>query len=503
MFYKSGYLLGIILFAAAAIIFINQYAFLDFPNSADEYSYQIMAQTFLKGKLSVPSPPLKEFFDFIHVINDGKFYGKYSPGWPFFLMFGFFIRIPMIVNLIFSMSAIIVVFFMAKEIFSERMAKGAIALMAISPYVLFNGATYYSQPSVLFFFSLFTYLFMKGSASKNPRYYLAQGTLLGIIFNIRQFDAVIIGSCFFVYEVANVMTKKKLLREMIRDMTLIAGPLLMLSVIFFFYNFVQTGDSLLSTYMKYDPNDRLGFNTSGLNSFSWAIRYNIFIRLFFLNLWIPFCLFILPAAFILSRKEERANVILLLLIPFAYVCGYFFFAVFECNSYGPRYLYPASFAVFILAAFGLERIYLWRKTLKFAMIPVIFLSIALTSIYVFLIHERTVERMAVYSEVDRLKITNAVVFLTENKHGCSGDMPSGDLTRNGISFDAPVLYVHYQGAKKNLGLMKHFPEREHYYWHCDGVIADKMPVIDFIRVKNKHCLLTKADPLQVEEIEKE
>ena len=257
MFYKSGYLPGIILFAAAAIIFINQYAFLDFPNSADEYSYQIMAQTFLKGKLSVPSPPLKEFFDFIHVINDGKFYGKYSPGWPFFLMFGFFIRIPMIVNLIFSLSAIIVVFFMAKEIFSERTAKVAIALMAVSPYVLFNGATYYSQPSVLFFLSLFTYLYMKGSASKNPRYFIAQGIILGIIFNIRQFDAVIIGSCIFVYEVANVMTKKKLLREMIRDMTLIAGPLLMLSVIFFFYNFVQTGDPLVSPYMKYDPKDRL------------------------------------------------------------------------------------------------------------------------------------------------------------------------------------------------------------------------------------------------------
>ena len=100
------YIFVVLLFAAAGIFFVNQYAFLDFPNSGDEYSYQIMAQTLLEGKLSVPSPPLKEFFNFSHVINDGKFYGKYSPGWPFFLMFGFLIGSPMVINLLFSLASV-------------------------------------------------------------------------------------------------------------------------------------------------------------------------------------------------------------------------------------------------------------------------------------------------------------------------------------------------------------------------------------------------------------
>jgi 4-amino-4-deoxy-L-arabinose transferase-like glycosyltransferase len=437
------------------------------------------------------------------VINDGKFYSKYSPGWPFFLMFGFLIGIPMVVNLIFSLSSIVVVFLIAKELFSERIAKIAILLMAVSPYFLFNSATYYPQPSVLFSLSFFTYCYIKGSASKKPLYFLVQGILLGIIFNIRQFDAVIIGSCFFVYEVAEVLIKRKTVREAIRNMALVAGPVLILSVIFFYYNYIQSGDPLLTPFTKYEPKDRLGFNTGYLNSFSWAIGYNIFRRLFMLNLWIPFCLFILPAAFILSRKEERAKVILLLLIPVSYLFGYFFFAMPEWNNYGPRYIYPTSFAVFILTAFGLERISSWRNPLKFAVIPVILVSITLTVVNVFLMHEKTIERTAVYSEVEYLTITNAIVFLVPTDYGCSGDMPCVDLTRNGISFDAPVLYVHYQGAEKNLSLMKHFPKRDYYYWHCDGVHVEKVPVLDFMRAKNEHCLLVKIDPVRVEETVKE
>ena len=150
-------------------------------------------------------------------------------------------------------------------------------------------------------------------------------------------------------------------------------------------------------------------------------------------------------------------------------------------------------------ALGIERMSLWKKQLRFVVIPVLFLSIALTSVYVFLMREKTVERTAVYSEVDYLSITNAIVFLARTENGCSGDMPCGDLTRNGISFDKPVLYVHYRGAEENLGLMRQFPERGYYYWHCDKIRLEKIPVLDFTRAKNEHCLLIKIDSLEVEE----
>jgi hypothetical protein len=66
----------VLLFSFIAIIFANQIVLRDFPNSADEYSYIISAKIFALGKLSVPSPLHKEFYDTFNVVNDGKFYGK-------------------------------------------------------------------------------------------------------------------------------------------------------------------------------------------------------------------------------------------------------------------------------------------------------------------------------------------------------------------------------------------------------------------------------------------
>ena len=82
--------------------FTSQITLRNFPNSGDEYSYLISAKLFSDGKLSVPSPHHRKFFDFNHIVNDGKFYGKYSPGWPFFLMFGELLGFPGLVNVVFA-----------------------------------------------------------------------------------------------------------------------------------------------------------------------------------------------------------------------------------------------------------------------------------------------------------------------------------------------------------------------------------------------------------------
>ena len=46
-------------------------------------------------------------------------------------------------------------------------------------------------------------------------------------------------------------------------------------------------------------------------------------------------------------------------------------------------------------------------------------------------------------------------------------MPREDLTRNGIRFDAPVLYVLDRG-ERNGELMRAFPGRRPYVYDYDG-----------------------------------
>jgi hypothetical protein len=51
------------------------------PAYHDEFSYLFQAQTFLAGRVSFPShPTMPELFDQMHVLNEGRFAGRYFPG---------------------------------------------------------------------------------------------------------------------------------------------------------------------------------------------------------------------------------------------------------------------------------------------------------------------------------------------------------------------------------------------------------------------------------------
>lgn len=68
------------------------------PHVQDNIDQLFHAKIFLKGHLTVPSHQYREFFDFTHNINNGKWYSEYPPGHTFMLMLGLIIHIPWIIN---------------------------------------------------------------------------------------------------------------------------------------------------------------------------------------------------------------------------------------------------------------------------------------------------------------------------------------------------------------------------------------------------------------------
>ena len=191
--HKLRFFCSVFLFVLVSIIFTSQLTLRNFPNSADEYSYLISAKLFAAGKLSVPSHIHKEFFNFIHIINDGDFYGKYTPGWPFFLMLGEKVNFPIISNLLFALFTIILIYFLAKDLFSENVARITLFLMATNSYFIFNSSSYFSHSSVLFFLLLFVFLYLRLNGSSSVRLWFMLGIILGIAFIIRPLDAVVFG----------------------------------------------------------------------------------------------------------------------------------------------------------------------------------------------------------------------------------------------------------------------------------------------------------------------
>ena len=70
------------------------------------------------------------------------------------------------------------------------------------------------------------------------------------------------------------------------------------------------------------------------------------------------------------------------------------------------------------------------------------------------------DRAAIYDYVGGLKLKNSVVVISERSPG--RDWDAANLTRNGISLTAPVIYALQTGAEAKLRQM--FPGRDFYYY---------------------------------------
>jgi hypothetical protein len=191
-------------FAAAGFVFIfcNLFSYFIFdhiPHIHDECAYLFQAKIFLTGSLYVPSPCVKEFFDFPHVINTGRWYSMYTPGFPFLLMLGLIFQAPWIINPLLASLAIFLFYFLGKEIYGPRIGILASILGAASIWFLLMSSTMMSHTSSLFFasfFLLFLFRSIKNSSLANG---VLAGVGLGLTFLIRPYNAVLFSVPFLVY----------------------------------------------------------------------------------------------------------------------------------------------------------------------------------------------------------------------------------------------------------------------------------------------------------------
>lgn len=447
------------------VFITSQITLRDFPNSGDEYSYLISAKLFSVGKLSVPSPNHKEFYDIFHIINDGKFYGKYSPGWPFFLMFGEFLGFPAIINMIFAILTLVVMYRLARELFSERIAKISLLLMATNSYFLFNSSSFFPHTSSQFFLLLFVYFYFKILKTEKSGSWFLLGIVLGISFLIRQLDAVVFGFCIFTHYIYFILKNKKICKDEIGKWGLFLLGFFLLFGLLLIYNYLQTGDPFLMPFVKYDPNEKLGFHYPYLASVKWAVENNIIYRIIFLNRWVPFFFVFMFLALFSSKRYSKEHLFLMFALFISILFAYFFYLFTPGNQYGPRYLYSSSFAIFILMAIGIEKVTIYKwKGYKWFLPGVLTLNIGLFIYLSILFHNQVNMRMELYDKVKKLNLSNAIVFLEDP----CGSMPIEDLTRNGIYFNNSVLFVKSFDQENRL-LMEDFPDRKYYLWRCDEI----------------------------------
>ncbi|MCK4758831.1 MAG: glycosyltransferase family 39 protein, partial [Candidatus Aminicenantes bacterium] len=235
----------VILCALFVFIFTNLISYFIFehiPHINDEIVYLFQAQIFMSGKLYYPSPCGEEFFDFTHMINNGKWYSQYPFGYPLLLVFGLLLKAPWIVNPLFAAFSIIIFYFLGKEIYDEKVGVLAAVLGSISIWFLLMSSTMMSHTSCMFFTSVFL-LFLFRSL-KNPSFAngLVAGLGLGMVILIRPYAAFFISLPFLIFYTGKLL---KNFRRNLKNATAFALILLISIFSLLLYNYL-TNDNFLT-----------------------------------------------------------------------------------------------------------------------------------------------------------------------------------------------------------------------------------------------------------------
>ncbi len=119
------------------------------PVTDDEGAYRFAAELLATGRLWVPSPPLKLFFDQNFMINDGRLYPVYFLGWPAILAAGVLTHTADLVNPVLSALSVPAIYRVTRHYLTERWARAAVVVFLASPFVEVTAATQLSHTSCL------------------------------------------------------------------------------------------------------------------------------------------------------------------------------------------------------------------------------------------------------------------------------------------------------------------------------------------------------------------
>ncbi len=348
------------LFVLLFTCLFNTLIFKNIPHVHDEIAYLFQAKIFELGRLYVPSPCAKESFDFPHMINNGRWYSQYPPGYPMLLLLGLLLGAPWLINPLLAAGATILIYLLGKEVYGAGIGLIASLLASCSIWFLLMSSTMMSHTSSMFFTVLFL-LFLFRSINKPT---IANGLLMGfgfgMTFLIRPYNALLIAAPFLLFYLGRLLKDRKVFLEKCRlrgtyCMVFIAALLL--------YNQMTNGSPLKLGYTAlYGKEHGLGFGRTGFTNLPYTPYRgadNAFKNLAELNKYlfgwpISSLIALIPLLFAAKSPAHKKRYDLLFASGFfVLLIGYFFYWS-SFTLLGPRMLFEALPIFLLLSARGLS-----------------------------------------------------------------------------------------------------------------------------------------------------
>lgn len=347
----------IFLFCLCFVLALHFSILLDFPLVSDEYSYLFQADIMKTGRLHAQSPPMPESFKCANIINDGKWYSKYTIGWPLLLTLGALVNLPFIINALLAGGSLVLIHLLTKEIWNRGAALAGVFLALFSPYFILLAGTYFPHTATGFFILLMYLSLFRMKDTGGWKYPILAGLSIAFLFLIRPADGgvILLGAVpAFLYYWWKSGDRRSFF---IKSIPFIAGVGAGLGILLM-VNYMQNGNPMLFSFEKYRSIEKWGFGAirhtplKGLWNFAFS-----YMRMGF---WVvPFLT--LGSLISLFRKKVEAYMLAIPILGF--VLFYFFYYSLGNIEFGARYYYPAFILMVPLAAGGLESLSrLWEKS---------------------------------------------------------------------------------------------------------------------------------------------
>lgn len=330
-------------FATLATFLISHFVLLGVPAVTDEAAYLWQGVLFNSGHLTAASGPIPDGTVISYVYDlEGRRVSVFFPGSALILALGFRLGAVELMNPLLVGALAVVTYWSARRLFDERVARIAMVAFALSPFTLFQGASFFSHVWTGLLIVPAVTLALTLRKRWEP---FVVGLLLAAGLFSRPVSAAVAGVA-----IAGYWFYRWRRQAIGHSMKAIVGALPLVGL-FGWYNFVLTGSVLTTAHRLFLPDEALQLNLTGVK--------NAFINLagiaVDLNGLVGFSLaFILFAAWrggVVARFLGLYGAIHLACYALYYNNGV---------SYGPRYLFEISPFLTMLVAVALTNMR-WSK----------------------------------------------------------------------------------------------------------------------------------------------
>ncbi len=479
-------------FTFAVTNLISWLVFDHMPHIQDSTAQVFQARIFASGRLYLRSPKFPDFFDYTHIINNGRWYSQYSFLHSLFLMFGVLVGAPWLVNPLLGALTVPSIYILGRDLYGERTGRLAGVLAAICPFIFNMSSEFMNHASTLLFCTLFLIFYFRTLGTGRWFHPLLAGVALGAVANIRPYTALAFAAPLAVYGVYRIVREPGRLLPRFALMVVVTA---VVTSLVFFYNWLTNGNPFLWGYVvKWGPGHEIGFGKSAwgevhtpyrglINSLNVLNQTNKFLFEWPIPSLLPIVLL-----FASGTRDRRDW---LLLSGFVSLVVAFFFYWFYSVCFGPRFLYESSAGLIILTVRGMQEAGSFlRQTCGLAtsdlavstfvrrvwpVLTVLMLGVGLPPLFrtYHCYHEVNADLLRT---VKRHKLKNAVVFCHNLGHA---------FNANSLNLDGDVVYARDYGVL-NSALTLSYPDRDYYYGNRDTL--RRLQAIEYERSRLKRAL---------------